>query len=121
MIVERVAGVEIDHRTERPVVERCFGGLVDHDRVEQLGGEDVAIERAIAVGRGAVGRGRDRLHAVDADARALRTATAHGARTPPARVPLDREAGTALARFGQLLIWKLGCVLGAYGLALLAR
>src|SRR3546814_2738911 len=32
MIVERVAGVEIDHRTERPFVERCFGGLVDHDR-----------------------------------------------------------------------------------------
>src|SRR3546814_4137834 len=96
MIVERVAGVEIDHRTERSFVERCFGGLVDHDRVEQLGGEDVEIERAIAVGRGAVGRGRDRLHAVDADARELRTETAHGDRTPLARVALDRDAGNAL-------------------------
>src|SRR3546814_6695760 len=80
MIVERVAGVEIDHRTERPFVERCFVGLVDHARVEQLGGEDVEIERAIAGGRRAVGRGRDRLHYVDAEARELRTEAAPGDR-----------------------------------------
>ena len=49
LAAQRVAGVEVDDRTERTFVEARLGGLVDDDRVEELGGEDVEVEGAITV------------------------------------------------------------------------
>src|SRR5690606_28383289 len=87
-------------------------GLVDDERGEQLRREDVEVEGAIAVRRSAVSRGRDRFHAVQADAGELRAETAHRDRAALAGVALDRDAGNALQRFGEILVGEFGDVLG---------
>ena len=116
MAAERIAGVEIDDCAERAFVERGLGGLVDHDRREQLGGEDVEIEGAVAIGGGAVAGRGDRLHAVDADAGELRAEAAHGDGAAFAGVALDGDARDALQRFGEILVGEAGDVLGDDGI-----
>src|SRR3546814_8725221 len=61
----------------RSFVDRGRRRLVDDERGEQFRREDVEVERAVAVRRRAVGRGRDRFHAVQADAGELRAEAAH--------------------------------------------
>ncbi|MCY1170247.1 hypothetical protein D9M73_103100 [compost metagenome] len=112
LAAKRVAGVEIDDRAQRAFVERGFGGLVNHQRAEQFGRKHVEVERAVAVGAGTVGRGRHRLHAVYADAGELRAKPAHGDRAAFAAIALDRDAGDALQRFGQVLVGELRNVFG---------
>ena len=112
---KRIAGVEIDHRAQRAFVEAGFGGLVDHKAAEQFGGENVEIERAVAVGAGAVGAGGDGFQAVHAHAGELGAKTAHGDRAAFAAVTLDRDAGDALERFGKVLVGELGHVLSHDG------
>jgi hypothetical protein len=112
LAAERIAGVEIDHRAQRAFVEAGLGGLVDHQAREQLGGEDVEIEGAVAVGAGAVGRGGDGLEPVEANAGELRAEAANGDRAALAGIALDRDAGDALERFGEVLVGELGDVLG---------
>eukprot|EP01137_Pigoraptor_chileana_P022768 Opistho-2@88051 len=109
---ERVAGVEVDDGAERAFVEFGRRGLVDDDRAEQLRGEDVEVERAVAVRRGAVGRGRDGFEPVDPDAGELRAEPAHGDAAAFAAIALDRDAGNALQRFGEVLVGEFGDIFG---------
>src|SRR3546814_5152327 len=74
--------------------------------------EDVEVERAVAVRRRAVGRGRDCFHAVQADAGELRAQAAHRDRAALAGVALDRDVGNALQRFGEILVGEFGDILG---------
>src|SRR3546814_8516161 len=69
-----------------------FRSLVDDERGEEFGRENVEVERTVAVRRRAVGRGRDRFHAVQADAGELRAEPANGDRAAFAGVALDRNA-----------------------------
>src|SRR3546814_19457642 len=85
----------------RSFVDRGRRRLVDDERGEQFRREDVEVERAVAVRRRAVGRGRDRFHAVQADAGELRAEAAHRDRAALAGVALARDPGNALQRFGE--------------------
>src|SRR3546814_14186110 len=107
-----MSGAEVDHCSQLAFVERGRRGLVDDERGEELRRENVEVERAVAVRRGAVGRGRDRFHPVEADAGELRTEPAYGDRAAFAGVALDRNARDALKRFGEILVGEFGDVLG---------
>ena len=109
-VAQRIAGVEIDHRTKRTLVERGRCRLVDDDRIEQFGSKDVEVERAIAIERCAIDRGRDRFHAIDANTRELRPETAHGDLATFARVTFDRHAGNSLQRFRKIGVGEFGDV-----------
>ncbi len=88
---------------------------MDDEAAEQFRGEDVEVERAVAVGGGAVGAGGDRFETVHADAGELGAQTAHGDGAAFTAVALDRDAGDALERLGKVLIGELGHVLGDDG------
>jgi hypothetical protein len=72
LVVERPAGLQVDRRAQRAFLGLGRGGLAHRDAVEELGGEDVEVERAVAVGAaravGAAGRALA-FDAVDADTR----------------------------------------------------
>ena len=83
--------------------------------VEQLGGERVEVERAVAVraaGRVGAAVGAHRFHAVDAHARELRTEAAHADLPAFAGIARDRHAGHALDGFGQIQVGEVGDVFG---------
>jgi hypothetical protein len=113
---QRVACVEVDHRAQRSLVQFGRRGLVDDDRVEQLGSEDVEVESAVAVRRRTVMAGRDRLQPVHAYARELCAQAAHGDAAAFTAVALDRDAGNALERLGEVLVGEFGDVLGDDGI-----
>ena len=49
LAAQRIAGVEVDDRTQRSFVQARLCRLVDDDRVEQFRSEHVEIERAVTV------------------------------------------------------------------------
>ena len=115
LAVERARGGEIDGRAERAFVDFRRLRLAHGDRVEQLRREQAEVEATAAVdGRAErrAGGGRDRLDPVEAHAREIAAQAAHGDVAPFARVTLDRDAGHALKRFGDVGVWEVGHVLG---------
>ena len=114
-IVERPAGLQVDGRAERAFVDFRRRALAHGQPAEQLGGEDVEIEGAAAIGAaravGAAGR-RQRLELVEADAGEIGAEAAHRDRAALAGVAVDRDARDALQRFGEVLVGEVGDILG---------
>ena len=118
LVVERLAGDEIDGGAERTFVGVGGCGLAHLQRAEQVGGEYVEVEAAAAVGRGARiagGGGRQRLEAVEAHAREIAAQAAHRDAASFAVVAVERDAGQALQGLGQVGVGEVGDVLGVDG------
>ena len=118
LVVERLAGHEIDGGAERAFIGVRRGGLAHLQRAEQIGGEDVEVEAAAAVGRRAGiagGGGGQRFEAVEADAREVAAEAADGDLASFAVVAIDGDAGQALQRFGEVGVGEVGDVLGVDG------
>ena len=88
--------------------------LVDDERVEQLRGEHAVVERAAAIDARAerrAGGARHRLHAVEPCAAEIAAQAADGDVAALAGVALDRDAGDALERIGEVGVGEGGDVL----------
>ncbi len=115
VVVERARRAQVHRRAQRTLVHLRRLGLAHGDVAEQLGGEHVEVETAAAVGAaGAVGGagGGQRLEPVDAHAGEVRAQATHRDRAAFAGVAVDRDAGNALQRLGQVQVGKLADVLG---------
>ena len=113
VVVERARGPQVDSRTQRALVHLRRLGLVDLDRAEQLGGEGVEVEATAAVDAAGAGTcGGQRLQAVQAHAGEVRAQAPDRDALAFAAFAVDRHAGDALHRFGQVLVGELADVLG---------
>src|SRR5690606_10416958 len=120
--VERARTAQVHGRAQRTLVHLRRLGLVDLDLAEELGGEGVEVEAAAAVhAAGAGAGGGQRLQAVEADPGEVRTQAADGDALALAAFAVDRHAGDALHRFGQVLVGELADVLGVDRVDLLGR
>ena len=115
VVVERARGAQVHRGAERALFHFRRRGLADGDGVEQLGGESVEIERAVAVGAAGCVRAAVRahgLHAVHAHTRELRAEAAHGHLAPFAGVSRNGDAGNALDGLREIQVGKFRDVFG---------
>ena len=118
LVVERLAGHEVDGGAERTFVRGCRGRLGDLQRSEEVRSKYVEIEAAAAVGRSAriAGSGRgERLEAVEAHAREIAAESAHRDAATFAVVAVERDAGQALQGLCEVGVGEVGDVFGVDG------
>ena len=115
VVVERAGAAQVDGSAERAFLHRSRLGLAHGEVAEKFGCEHVEVEAATTVGAtrtvGTTGS-RQCLHAVDAHAGEVGPQAAHGDRAAFAGIAIDRYAGDALQRFGQVQVRELADVLG---------
>ena len=118
LAAQRMAGIQIHHRAQRPFIQRSLGGLVNDQRLKQLGRENVEIEGPARIGGAAAARVHGcglRLHTVDPNRGEIAPQPANGDLAALAAVAGNRHAGDTLHRFRQILVGELADILGNDG------
>ena len=111
--VERARTAQVDRGAQRAFVGLRGLGLVDLDPAEEFRGKGVEVEAAAAVDPGgAAAGGGECFQTVDAHAGEIRAQAAHGDLLAFAAFAVDRHAGNALHRLGQVQIGELADVFG---------
>ena len=131
-MVERTGGLQLDGRAERAFFQRGRVRLVNCQGGEQIGGKDVEVETAAAIGaasaRARVGgrhvlrtdRG-DRFDTVDQNARELRAETTDGDFAAFAGFTVEGDARDALQRFRNVHVREFADVLSQDGVGRVER
>jgi len=113
--VERAARDQIDGRAQGAFVRLGVCGLLDLQGVEQLGGEGVELEAAVApqgsVGAAGAGGGQG-LQPVQPDAGEVAAKAADRDRIALAVFAVDRDAGNPLKRLRQVGVGEVSDVFG---------
>ena len=120
-LIERPVGQDIDGGADAATGNLRLAGLVHLDAVDRFGSELGEVERtgtAIHAANGDLAGGAKRIRAghlaaIERDHVELRAEAARGDLRAFAIAALDRDAGDALQRFGQVGVRELADVLGA--------
>ena len=107
--IERARGLDVDRRADAAILQRGVAALVDVRAGNQFGGEQIEAERPARI------FGRDRAP-VDQHGVERRAEAAHRHELAFPTRPVDRHAGDALERFGDVRIGKLAEILGRDGI-----